>query len=402
MVKKALIICHKDADGIIAASLALKYMYYKDIEAHVLCVSHLNVPYLKSIINDSYNIYYFLDIGSQKELAISKNFSKAVIIDHHPPGINRPNIFKNVEIVNAYFEGIDGSQHITASGLSFHYFYHADSHFYYYLPASAAFADSQSFVSANKRFLEHAILRNQIKVEKGINLFGYSTKPLYKALEYFLDNYSYDYNALHLLKSLHINHKKRINELTKDEEIKLSTTLIIKGISEGVIGDRYIIHNTYELKEFVSLLNSAVKLDEIKKAINFALYLKGNLYEVYEIYRKKLRELVKKARNSIEIRDKFAYVILDEENNVFSGTIATILSNNEYKDKIVGVFMPYGDDYYKFSLRYRGNKIFDLGEVVRNLKGSVDIDGSGHKNAAGGIIRKDGLKAMIFTFANLF
>ncbi len=402
MVKKALIVCHKDADGAIATSLALKYLFYKGIEAHVVCLSHLNVNYLKDILEGSYDIYYFLDIGSQKEHILSKNFSQVVIIDHHPPGVAHPSIFKNVKIVNAYFEGIDGAKHITASGLSFHYFYHPDSHFYYYLPASSAFADHQPFVSANKRFLDQAVLRNQIKVEKGINLFGYSTKPLYKSLEYFLENYGYNMNALHLLKSLRINPSKKINQLSKDEERKLSTALILKGINEGIIGDRYIIHDAYELKEFITLLNAAVKLDEIKKAINFSLYLKGNMYEIYEIYRRKLRKLMNKARSGINTEHKgVAYTILEEKGNVFTGTIATMLSHNEYRDKIVGIFMPYDDNYYKFSLRYHGDKFIDLGSQVRNLISMINIDGSGHKNAAGGIIKKEDVKKMIHFLSNL-
>ncbi|NPA38429.1 MAG: DHH family phosphoesterase [Candidatus Nanohaloarchaeota archaeon] len=392
MVKKALVVCHKDADGILSASLTLLYLHQKGIEADVACTSHLLVEKLKQKITSHYDKYYFLDIGSQKEILISKTFHNSVIIDHHPPGLKDISALKNVKIINAYLEGLDGSKEITATGMVFYNFYNPHFHQYFYIPAVSAFADSQPFIGPNKRFLNNAILRNQIKEETGINLFGYSLKPISKNLEYFFDEIGADENATYILKKLHIPPNKTIKDLTKGEEIKLATYLAMKGYLSQIIDKRYLIKSTYELKEYTSLINAAVKLDEIKKAINFILKEKGNLYELYEIYRRKLRKYVKKALNTAEEKGKAVIVNIPMEENAITGTIATILSQKHYLGKIVCVCTPYEDNYIKFSLRYAGEEKLDLGKKVRELKADLNIDGSGHKKAAGGIVHQEDLE----------
>jgi len=430
--KRFLIVTHIDADGLSSATLLLHFLYYNNVEAHLTYAKQLEDNYLKNLYSKyPEDIFVFLDLGSGIIDRIEKYTNKeTIIIDHHDLVSKNTQIGNNIIQINPRIFGIDGSREISTSGIVYYLLKSMDYDFedITFLSLVGAIGDLQEneeFLGINKEILDELIKEDIIEIRKGLKIFGYSSKPLYKALslstEIYIPGITGDENkALEFLNKVGIPLKKGGNmvtyaDLDKEEEKKLISEIIKIRLqnsipnAENVIGNIYIVKNDKfyfkDLKEIAYLYNAAGRLEKPFIPILYFLgdkrYL-GDLQDIQVEYKKEMikilnnifsRKIEIKEENGISIIDLSKYNIKD----TFVSPIASLLSNIKFvKGKLLIVFSSQDDKYYKISVRIVGEPLIkNLANIVRESARKVEGFGGGHDVAAGAIIPKDKLEEFI-------
>ena len=78
----ALVIAHIDADGITAASIASIALQREGIDHEVKFIKKLDPPMLQSVLDEKYDVLWFVDLGSGM---YSKMDERCIVADHHRP-----------------------------------------------------------------------------------------------------------------------------------------------------------------------------------------------------------------------------------------------------------------------------------------------------------------------------
>ena len=433
--KRFLIITHIDADGLSSATLFLHFLYNNNAEAHLTYARQLDEEYIRNLYTRySEDVLVFLDLGSGIIDKIEKIANKdTIIIDHHDL------LSKNVQLgngniiqVNPRVFGIDGSREISTSGIVYYLLKSANHEFedIEFLSLVGAIGDLQEnteFLGINKEILEELVKKDTIEVRKGLKIFGYSSRPLYKALslstEVYIPGISGDENkTLEFLNKIGVPIKKKGNlttyaDLEKEEERKLISEIIKIRLqnnvpnAENIIGNIYIIKNDKfyfkDLREISYLYNAAGRLEKPFIPVMYFLGDKRYLEDIQDIQVKYKREMIRilsdifhkkieiKEENGITMINLSKYNIKD----TFVSPISSLLASTKFVGgKLLIVFSSQDEKYYKISIRIIGEPLVkNLASIVRESAKKVGGFGSGHDVAAGAIIPKDKLEEFIKT-----
>lgn len=435
-----LLLSHYDADGLTAASVLVHLLIEKNAVFHLKIIEQPSAEDLEKVVSECkhYNSIILCDMGSRHGSLLS-NFSqkyskKIAVIDHHTPPQETPETTKFFLEVNPWRHGVNGSLHVSSSGLAYLMVKELDSKIsekVVHLALIGALGDRQDqgercdFLGVNKLILNEAIEKKIVSREIGLRLFGIRRRPLYKCLEYTIDPFipglSGDEKAcIEFLRSISIEpffsdgRPKMINDLSEGEVRKLVIELVKYMISEGVppqeaeklLGYSYFINSfykypeLYDAREFAVLLNACGRLNEEWVGLMICLN-KIDYYEqvisVLTKYRKTLKEVLNMVENKeIPINYLSKTIVVDcigIVNERLSGALSSIISTKpDFRAyKVLALLASSSKPkHVKISLRVlREIPGFSLGATISKIAKDIGGEAGGHEKAAGATLLEE-------------
>jgi len=418
------IISHNDTDGITSAAIIAKALARQGInfQTHIITRKEENI--LDLIKQKKYKVFFLLDYGSQEINAIAKEIIDVdfFVLDHHPPGEKKE--FSNVVHINPHFYGINGGSDACAATVCY-FFAKALAEKNKDLAALAvvgAIGDSQrknsNFSGLNQEMFEQALKEGGISTKKGLKFYGWSSRPLHKALSYSTDPFipgisGSESAAVQFIKELGIPLKKdddnwrTVSDLSEDEIKKLTAALIVKRHSvenpadifeEKIILSEFNIEELKEAEAFSVALNSLAKMEQFGLAMGVAFGNQGDYEESKKIMQEYKKQIINGMNYFYDNRsnpkivketEKAIYFFSGEAlNSNLISTISTILSVNlEAKGKAIFCFSKE-NDLVKVSARFIGKKPenINLGKFCNETTLNLGGQGGGHSMAAGATI----------------
>ncbi|MBD3263167.1 hypothetical protein GF374_02195 [Candidatus Woesearchaeota archaeon] len=418
------IISHNDTDGITSAAIIAKALQRAGTKFHIHFITRTEDDILDVIKKKNYKVFFLLDYGSKEINQIAKEIPDKTffVLDHHPID-EKADYRTNARNINPYFYNIDGGKDVCGATICY-LFARALNEKNKDLSALAivgAVGDSQrkdgEFSGPNKEIFEQALKEGFVTTKKGLKFYGWSSRPLHKALEYSTDPFipsisGSESAAVKFLQEIGINLKKEddswktINDLTDDEKKKLATALIAKRyhvenpaniFEDKIILPKFEIPELREAEVLSATLNSCAKLEKFGIAFGVAMGNKKDFEESKEITRNYKKQIID-AMNYFYDNRKNEQIVKETEHAIYflgkdkmdsnlAGTVATILSFNlEASGKAIFCFGK-ADSKLKISSRYIGKKgKVSLGEVCAKIAANLGGEGGGHDVAAGATI----------------
>lgn len=293
----ALVIAHIDADGITAASIASIALQREGIDHEVKFIKKLDPPMLQSVLDEKYDVLWFVDLGSGM---YSKMDERCIVADHH-----RPDSMERERHVNPHLYGIDGSSEVSGSGVTYaiSVAMNVNNRDLSALAIVGAVGDFQESAHSrltgyNHKIVEDAVEYAGMTAEVDIRTFGKQTKPLPILFQYSTDPKLIDYitdqiddreSCIKFFTELGIDLNETVywTQLDRVEKAKIVSALVNRMIDRGrgvtdvkkLLGEIYTIpENTvgtpenwivnlpedmrisarvlFDAKEFATLLNA--------------------------------------------------------------------------------------------------------------------------------------------------
>ncbi len=418
------IFSHYDTDGITSAAIMTKALFREGKSFHLTAVKQLNKSFIDELNKCREELIIFLDFGSGqlKFLSELKN-KKLIIIDHHQPNGEKKDFIIHVNPVDF---GIN--ENISSSGVSY-IFSRALGQANKDLSELAvigAIGDSQmgsigenwGLMGLNKELLKDAEDSKKLKASKGLRIWGRTTRPIHKALEYCLDPYipnvtGSESNSIQFLQELNIELKdangkwRTLSDLTDEEQKKLASGIIIERVKKDHENPDWIFGDIYELldrgeyndaNEFATMVNACGKLGEADLGISFCMndqtaYTK--VKRLLEKYRRTLGSglnLIHKEKDKImRETSKAIYFLVGNKisEHIISNVISIISKNWDLDKPIFG--LADAEEGIKISARASDALVtagINLKEILSKTAGELEGEGGGHKGASGATIPK--------------
>jgi single-stranded-DNA-specific exonuclease len=405
--KRIKVISHYDTDGITSAAIISKFLKKIDAKFTIQIVNQLNKEFILTLNGkDNNDILIFLDLGSSHIKEISELNKKTFILDHH----EIPNL-ENIkpELENIFFinNHLFKEEEISAAGIS------------YLFAKSAGVIDKEMANLAVLGMIGDCMGKNlsrtykeilddaSAKIQKGLLLYP-STRPINRTLEFanlFIPGVTGDgKGVLNLLAECNIkrthNKWKTILELTKEENSKLITSLVIRTSlnQEELIGNIYLIkffNKSEDARELSAIINACSRLGCPEVSLSLCLGNQKAKKQAEGLYLKYKRELIQglnyAQKNKIENSD---YVLINARDKIKDTIIGTIMSIMQYSIKNqegkIMIGMAYQKDRIKISARVgRKNQEQNARDILNKIIQDIGGEIGGHKNAAGCTIEKE-------------
>ncbi len=405
------IVSHFDADGICAGTMMYKALQYIGKTFELSFVKQLDSSVLKSMAQKPKDMMIFTDLGSGQLDIIRKYFpeTKIVVADHHQP-VNF--YWDGLNHLNPHLVGIDGKDDISGAGIVYILCRELSVRTKNLVEFAlvGAVGDMQqrgdNFLGINNLFLEEAEFLGLVKKEQGLRLFGRYTRPLHKALEYSTDPYvegisGSESGAIQFLSDLGIPVKTRngawktLSDLTKAEEKKLATALVIESVSSNgdsgkLIGSLYRLSNNYDIREFATLLNACGRLDQPLEGVKLCLGSRKVADDINKEYRRRLARAVywySKNKKGFKRTKNAMYIVAgDNVDDNFIGTVLSIAIRKGIDTNILFGFANTGTAVKVSARAKKSRDGINLGKAIREASKRVGGEGGGHTTAAGGKI----------------
>lgn len=384
------IVSHLDADGICAASLMASMLMELGKTFQITIVKGIKPEIVPMINEREPKLVIFTDIGSGYLDLLKDICCDVIVIDHHE--IEGTPSEKMIHI-NPVSYDLDFSGSGTAYLVAKEVLQHNSL-----APLAIVGTVGDTNYSTSSKVFENPM----IEVERGLNLFGRFSRPLYRSLELSDIPGIKGLNSLQFLSDIGISSQengrwKTLSDLTPDEKMRLTDAIVEHSINhkdfskEAIFGDVLTLKQYPEelrdAKEFATMLNATANMNE--PAIGIALCLGGkNSLEYARSIVKNYKRLIGSYLNWIvsnpscmKQKEGATYIIAGSaisENLI--GTIVSMLFKPAEKT-LIG--MANADDGIKVSARAKG---IDIREVVVEACSMCDGRGGGHKQAAGGTI----------------
>jgi RecJ-like exonuclease len=419
--KHVKIISHFDSDGICTASIITKAMVRENVNFELKIIKQLTTEEVPKLNVNKNDILVLTDFGSGQLDLLEDilNKTQILILDHHEP--------KELSHLNLLHLNplIFHEEEIPSSMIAYLFVKNIDTRNtdLVDLAIVGAVADEKEekwkFKGLAKKILEEAEIIGKITVLKGLRLYGRSTRPIHKSLEFSFDPIipgisGSESAAVQFLSELGISIKedgewKKLKDLTIEEQQKLASAIILERLrskhsdAEDIFGDIYVISGRPEemqdVREFATLLNACGRLGRWDVGIRLCLDDLKSLEESFDIiaqYRKMISELiewVRQNKNSILTTDSAIYLFGGNKiPEALIGTVASILLNSNLIDtnKPIFGFAEAAGNKLKISARVSKDlKIVNLRDIISDAAKQVEGEGGGHQFASGGLIPKD-------------
>lgn len=435
-----LLVSHYDADGLCSASLFTYFLQSKNHAFQLKIIEELTTENIEKIYRSNYETIIFTDLGSGMNTYIYDLLRDRMvfIIDHHKPLSNKTIEENNFHEINPIFFEIDGSKEASSSTLTYLFLRNVDEKIVKYggISLVGALGDRQdigkrySLIGLNSLIVKEAEKYNIINIKIGLRLFGVSSRPIVKALEYTMDPFipgisGNESLCIKFLKEIGIaptnNGKYRpISSLSPSEIKKLATELIKYMLlnkipvreAERIFGMKYFLSNEppnsslKDLREFAYMINACGRLGYYGTAIMLCLGKRGEIlaraYEHAQEYRRILAKTMSNIRESKEIIKKefnnFLFLNLNNlVNEKITGAIASILANSLHNnnDKILLVVASRVEKKFKISVRKLTRNIskeIHIGEILEKVSKKFNGVGGGHRDAGGALVDEEFLE----------
>jgi len=410
------VISHNDTDGVCSAAIIGTALRRAEIPYQLFFLTRQEKDPLARPLKMDYNRYLFLDFGSQE---IDSWPKKCFILDHHQAAQRER---ENVIDVNPVYFGLDGGQDLCAATVCY-LFAHAlnkQNRDLILLALIGATGDSQKrdgqFSGINQQLLEEAKERGLVYSKKGLAFYGWSCRPIHKALEYSTSPFipgitGSESAAIKFLKEIGIEPQfpdgkwKTLDDLTDEEKAKLASAIIAarhnafekpeKIFEEKLFCKNPIVPELAEFEVFSAWLNSCAKLGRCDLAFGLLMGDKKCYYRGQEVvanYRKDLIKGLNEFYNNLEnpkivIKTQNAIYFKTSVKAELISTISTILSHDLAEENKLLFVIAKHNDMVKISARLVHPKNgFPLNEIIRDAAKATGGQGGGHKVAAGALI----------------
>jgi len=427
------VISHHDADGITSAAIICKALAREGKGFHLSFIKQLYEEDIDALSKEEGGLIVFLDLGSgQLDLIQDRLISegkRVIVADHHQ--IQGEIVSDSLMHLNPTEFGIEenisgsGTAYLIARAMS------PENKELSELAVIGAIGDSQmgsigphwGLIGLNKEILKDAENAGKIKVSKGLRIWGRTTRPIHKALEYSVDPYipgisNSESGAVHFLQEIGVNLRdengewKTLSTLTKDEMEKLTTGIIKERVRDNHENPHWIFGDVYDLldkngikdaNEFATILNSAGKQNMGHVGVALCLNDKEYFTMIDEMLNKYRREIGKSLRwleknmGNVRRTENANYVLAGSKipENVVSNVVSIahrsrFLPDSE-KDKPLFAFVDSDRGETKISARLSDDAVekgLSLQEVISKAASVVGGQGGGHAGAAGASIPK--------------
>ncbi|MBM3304114.1 MAG: DHH family phosphoesterase [Candidatus Aenigmarchaeota archaeon] len=422
------VVSHHDCDGICSGAIIAKALLRDGKRFRLSFVRQLTADVVEKLSREGNRLTIFADMGSGQLDAIQSRLMKSgevvVVLDHHQP---QGEVLKDrLHQINTYAMGMDGN--VSGSGIAYLLAraMSPDNKDLSELGVVGAIGDSQTdsigpdwgLFGLNKEILKDAVSTGRISVERGLRIWGKTTRPIHKALEFSMDPYipgvsGSESGAVHFLQELGIplkngNEWRTLSDLSDEEARRLSSGIIkerMKGSHENpdwIFGDVYTLAGKgdySDANEFATILNAAGKQDMGYLGVELCLNSQsafGEVQDMLDSYRREIgRALDAVCRNGdgrIEKRTTpFAnYIIAGSaiSEHVISN-VTSILSRSDAMPELpVFSFVDAENSMTKISARLPDSMSgsINLKDVVAEAAKSAGGEGGGHGSAAGASI----------------
>ena len=413
------LVSHIDADGISSCSIMVKTLNIQNRKYSISTIQNLTRDAIEDLSKEPCQIIIFTDIGSGQIRAINELLAgkEVIILDHHLTEDIK--LAKNISHINPNLFGYDGGSEISGAGVTYLFCRELEPRIrgMAHIAVVGALGDVQRFNSLNQEILNDAIAEGNLKIIKGLRIFGAQTRPLHKVLEYSTDPYipgvtGSESGSIQFLQQLGINPKsgsswKKIVHLVPDEIKKLVSGIIMKRFGEkkpeDVLGDVYLLPKEEsespfrDAREFATLLNATGRMGKASLGIGSCLGDKKNKELAVRnliAYKKEIinaLEWFEKNRGTNNVIKGEGYAIINAGNNVkhtIVGTLASIISKSNKMDADYLLSIARMEDgFSKASLRYAKRDECDLQSIMKEITSGLEgCESGGHMQAAGAVI----------------
>ncbi|TAL57428.1 MAG: DHH family phosphoesterase [Nanoarchaeota archaeon] len=410
------IIGHLDADGISASAILVKALMRLSKRYQLYTIQQLDSITLEMIDKQGNGPLICVDIGSG-QFSTLRNIvrkTRCIVLDHHE--LEEETKAENIIHINPHLFGINGSKEISGAGIAYLFAEALDENNMdlSYLGIVGAVGDGQDLKSELlKDILDKAKKSGMIEESYGIKLYGATTRPLHKVLEWSSDHpipglTGSENNCLAFLHELGIksregNKWRSLSDLSEEEHQKLITGIIIRRSKHkdpySILGKVYYlskepIGHTRDVREFCTLLNACGRLNKASLGLGACLgdeKLKKKAIAQVEEYKKHVSEMMRWYETAKEeIKKEKGILIINAQDAVMQTMIGTLCSIVARSGKIedgtvvIGLSrMPARLTKVSMRLVGSGHDLFRLATVAAEKVGG---QAGGHKEAAGAII----------------
>lgn len=385
------VVSHLDADGLSSAAIMASVLHQMKKDFQITFVKMIKPEIVETMNERDPKLVIFTDVGSGYLDVLKKIDSEIIILDHHEvEGTTSDNMI--------HINPLDFDLELSGAGTT-------------YLLAKEALKNNSLAplavvgtigdvgYSADMKIFENPF----IETERGLNLFGRYTRPLYKSLEYSgIPSLNSSSKALQFLSEIGINPQREgewvtLNDLNVDDTKKLTDAIIKEGLksekfkADSLFGNNLTLKSFQEElrdpKEFATILNACANMNE--PATGLALCLGSEKAHkqargVVRGYRRLIGNYmrwVEKNPDSVKRTETADYLVADDNiNENLIGTIVSML----FKPKEKTLFgFANAEDGIKVSVR---SKDFNVQQVVTEAAKICNGRGGGHEFAAGATI----------------
>jgi RecJ-like exonuclease len=427
-----LCISHIDADGLTSAGIIGRALHRENILYQIRGVRQLELPIIGEIAKmKNARTIIFSDLGAGQIEGINKYLADRdiIILDHHPV-ITEP-ASESILNVTPFDFGYDGVNEVSGAGVAYFFAEELDP---INIDSSAiaivgALGDRQdqgkknSLISLNRKIVEDGIKAGVLEEKLDIRLFGRETRPIHQALEYTTDPFLPGLTGNgdmcnRFMRDTGIPQQKgkewrSIQDLSKDERVKLVEALIKYGLKHGmsakesqnILGNVYILTQEEpgtllrDAREFGSLLNSCGRLGATGVAIGICMgerrFLVDEAEEIMRDYRRKISNYLQLIYDTNEYLKEYANIVVfdgrDVVDDTIIGTVISIaISSKKFLEKKKPLIGLANSEDGTVKVSSRGSapliqKGLHLGDALREAVESIgsSAEGGGHNIAAG-------------------
>lgn len=384
------VVSHYDADGISSAAIISSLLMQLDKKFHLTIVKRIKQEIIDELKTRKPSLVIFCDIGSSYLDFIKQLDCDVIVCDHH-----KIQGEENDKIIHISPEKFD----LNLSGAGVTYLLAKEALQNNSLAPLAVVGMIGDMEIINSKVFDSPLIGK----EKGLNLYGRFSRPLYRALEFSgIPSFSDSSKAIQFLAEIGINSQfngewRTLNDLNEDEKMRLNDAIVMESSKHSFSLDD-IFDNIFTLKgfpdelkdvkEFATLLNACGRMGEAAIGVAVCLGSKRAL-EIAKGLMKGYKRLIANYMRWVEgntsciKQTEYATYILAKD-NIHENLIGTIISMLQQDKTIIG--LAYAEDGIKVSARAKDVDLADILSIVAKECGGL---GGGHKQAAGCTIPRE-------------
>ena len=386
------VVGHHDADGICAASILAIALEKLGKPFQITITKDIKPELIKQIADSKPSLVVFVDIGSGWLKDIAELPCDVIVADHHDLTsvwvstthklihVN-PMLFGNIELAGAGVAYLIGREMVDDARLA-------------QLALVGSVGDCGDY--SLELFVGPSVSR-----ERGLNLFGRFSRPLYTALE------SAGFkNSIQILTEIKISPRKTLAELDDSERQRLGDALVKERLAADknvadLFTDVWTLANRpkelTDAKEFATLLNAVGRMGSPTIGIALCLGSPKALEDARAVSREYKRKLasalnwVESNPAAIRRTEHAAYITAGSAiNSTIIGTVVSILARSGDGRPLIG--LADSDDGVKVSGRSASK---NMSKIIGRAAASVGGVSGGHEQAAGATIPAGSEKSFI-------
>ena len=384
------VVSHYDADGISSSAIISSVLMQLNKQFHLTTVKRIKQEVIDDVKARNPKLVIFCDIGSSYLEYVKQLDCDIIICDHHEIQGT-----ENERIIHLHPMGFD--LHLSGAGVT--YVLSREILKNNSLAPLAVVGMIGDMEEINSKIFDSPL----IEMERGLNLYGRFSRPLYRALEYSgIPSFSDASKVIQFLAEIGINSQtngewRTLSNLNEEEKTKLNDAIVKESVKhslslEEVFGDILTLKGfpdeLKDVKEFATLLNACGRMGEpaigiavclgSKKALEMAKGLSRGYKRLIASY---LR-WIESNPDCIRQTEQATYILAKD--NIHENIIGTITSMLQQDKTIIG--LAYAEDGIKVSGR---SKDADLAGVLSIAAKECGGLGGGHKQAAGCTIPRE-------------